>query len=118
MLPFYTKRGRAAMRRLVAYEGVPVTVARQGTRYTIPKANAATRLRPERQKTVLGQMCEHVGWKYKPVVDQLEAARKKKAAAAFKRGQKVRDAWKKARKEAVKKMNKDNVAILKKFGVI
>lgn len=118
MLPFYTKRGRSAMRRLVAYEGVPVNVASQGTRYTIPKANAATRLRTERKKTVLGEMCKHIGWKYQPVVQKLEAARKAKAARFFKRTEKVRSAWKKARAEAVKKMNAGNVAILKKFGVI
>lgn len=118
MLPFYTKRGRSAMRRLVAYEGIPVTVAGKGTRYTIPKANAALRLRPERAKTVLGQMCEQVGWKYAPVIKTLEEARKKKAARFYARGEKVRNAWKSARKEAVKKMNSGNVAVLKKFGVI
>jgi len=117
MLPFYTKRGRAALRRLVAYEGIPVNVANKGTRYVIPKAEASSRLRKERKKTVLGQMCEHIGWKYKPVVDRLEAARKTKAARFYKRTNKLRDAWKKARKEAVKKMPAGNVAILKKFGV-
>jgi len=117
MLPFYTKRGRAALRRLVAYEGIPVNVASKGTRYVIPKAEASSRLRKERKKTVLGQMCEHIGWKYKPVVDKLEAARKTKAARFYKRTAKLRDAWKKARKEAVKKMPATNVAILKKFNV-
>jgi large subunit ribosomal protein L13Ae len=117
MLPYYTKRGKAALRRLVAYEGIPVNVANKGTRYTIPKASATTRLRPERAKTVLGNMCQHVGWKYKPVVDKLEAARKLKAERFHKRTAKLRDAWKKARKDALGKLNADNKAILKKFGV-
>jgi len=117
MLPYYTKRGHAALRRLVAYEGIPVNVANKGTRYVIPKAESATRLRKERKKTILGEMCEHIGWKYKPVVDKLETARKAKAARFHKRTAKLRDAWKKARKEATKKMPAANVAILKKFGV-
>jgi large subunit ribosomal protein L13Ae len=117
MLPYYTKRGHAALRRLVAYEGVPANVANKGTRFVIPKASAVARLRPERKKTVLGEMCQHIGWKYKPIVDQLETARKAKAARFQKRTEKLRSAWKKARKDAVGKMNKDNVAILKKFGV-
>lgn len=116
MLPYYTKRGHAALRRLVAYEGIPVNVANKGTRFIIPKADASTRLRPERSKTVLGQMCAHVGWKYKPIVDKLEAARKTKASRFHKRTQKLRDAWKKARKDATAKMNPANVAVLKKFG--
>jgi len=117
MLPYYTKRGHAALRRLVAYEGIPVNVANKGTRYIIPKAEASSRLRKERKKTVLGEMCQHIGWKYKPIVDKLEAARKTKSARFHKRTAKLRDAWKKARKEAVKKMPAANVAILKKFGV-
>jgi large subunit ribosomal protein L13Ae len=118
MLPYYTKRGRAALRRLVAYEGVPANVASKGTRFVIPKAEAVSRLRPERKKTVLGEMCSHIGWKYQPIVQKLETARKAKAARFHKRTQKLRDAWKKARKEAVGKMNAGNVAILKKFGAI
>ena len=34
------------------------------------------RLKPGRVFTVLGNMCKHVGWKYKGVVDKLEVARK------------------------------------------
>merc|ERR1712146_754787 len=48
MLPFYTKRGKLALRRLQVYEGVPSSVARKGKRYTIPKAERHTRLMPER----------------------------------------------------------------------
>jgi large subunit ribosomal protein L13Ae len=116
MLPYYTKRGHAALRRLVAYEGIPVNVANKGTRYVIPKAESASRLRAERSKTVLGQMCQHIGWKYKPIVDKLETARKTKAARFHKRTQKLRDAWKKARKDASAKLSAGNVAVLKKFG--
>jgi large subunit ribosomal protein L13Ae len=117
MLPYYTKRGRSALRRLVAYEGIPANVANKGTRFVIPKAEATTRLRPERAKTVLGEMCQHIGWKYKPIVDKLEKARKEKAARFQKRTEKARAAWKKARKEAVAKLKPEAAALLKKFGV-
>merc|ERR1712146_653898 len=81
MLPFYTKRGKLALRRLQVYEGVPSSVARKGKRYTTPKAERHTRLMPERAFTVLGNMCQHIGWKYKGVVDKLEKARKEKPRA-------------------------------------
>ena len=118
MLPFRTKRGHAALRRLVAYEGVPMNVANKGTRMVIPKALSGKRLKSERSRTVLGDMLTKMGWKYQPVVQKLEAARKEKAARFHKRTEKVRATWKKARSDAVKKMNKDNVAVLKKFGAL
>lgn len=117
MLPFRTKRGHQALRRLVAYDGIPANVANKGTRYVIPKASSSTRLRAERSKTILGNMCQHLGWKYAPIVRQLETARKAKAARFHKRTAKLRQAWKSARAEATKKMSPANVAILKKFGV-
>jgi large subunit ribosomal protein L13Ae len=118
MLPFRTKRGHAALRRLNAYEGIPVNVANKGTRMVIPKAQSARRLRTERAKTVLGAMLTKIGWKYGEVVKNLETARKEKAARFHKRNEKVRSTWKKARTDAVKKMSKDNVAVLKKFGAL
>jgi len=59
-----------------------------------------------------------MGWKYQPVIKQLEEARKEKAARFHKRTEKLRATWKKARTDAVKKMNKENVAVLKKFGAL
>ena len=118
MLPFRTKRGHAALRRLNAYEGIPMNVANKGTRMVIPKAQSATRLRTERSKTVLGNILTKMGWKYGNVIKNLENARKEKAARFQKRTEKIRSTWKKARCEATKKMNKENVAILKKFGAL
>jgi hypothetical protein len=63
-------------------------------------------------------MCQHVGWKYKPIIDKLEAARKDKAARYYKKQAGYRAAWADARAKAVAKMSPANVAILKKFGVI
>ena len=117
MIPCYTKRGKAALRRLQAFEGVPSSVARKGQRFTIPKAERRTRLQPERAYTVLGNMCQHVGWKYKPVVDKLEKARKEKAARQHAKRATVKAAWDSARKEALGKISAGNRAILSKFGV-
>ena len=116
MVPFWTKRGKSAFRRLQAFEGVPSSIARKGQRFTIPKAERHNRLQPERAYTVLGNMCQHVGWKYKAVVDKLEKARKEKAARHFKRRAVVKSAWDSARKEALGKISQENRAILAKFG--
>lgn len=118
MLPFYTKRGKSALRRLVAYEGVPKNVARLGQRVVIPKAQRQARLMPERSFTVLGNMCQHIGWKYKGVVDQLEVERKEKAAREHEKRVVVKAAWDAARKEAVAKMPAGAVATLQKFGAL
>ena len=116
MVPFWTKRGKAALGRLQAYEGVPSSVARKGQRFTIPKAQRHNRLQPERAFTVVGNMCQHVGWKYKAIVDKLETARKEKAARHFKRRAVVKAAWDSARKEALGKISSENRAVLAKFG--
>ncbi|KAH9600747.1 Ribosomal protein L13 [Trypanosoma melophagium] len=116
MLPRYTKRGQKALRALVAYEGVPVNVVRTGGRVVIPKAQRHYCFRSERPYTVLGNMCKHVGWKYSEVVENLEKARVEKATRHHKKTEKLRSAWKSARKEALSKMPKKNVEVLKKFG--
>lgn len=117
MLPRYTKRGQQALRRLVAYEGVPVNVSRTGARVVIPKAMRKNRLGAERPFTIVGEMCKHIGWKYQPVVKKLEEARKAKAARRFNSQAKLRAAWKKAQKDAVAKMPARHAATLKKFGL-
>lgn len=116
MLPRYTKRGQKALRALVAYEGIPANVTRTGARVVIPKAQRFARYKSERAYTVLGNMCKHVGWKYSDVVEKLEKARIEKAVRQYKKNAKVRDAWKSARKEALTKVNKKNLDVLKKFG--
>ncbi|CCD17222.1 unnamed protein product [Trypanosoma congolense IL3000] len=117
MLPRYTKRGQRALRQLVAYEGVPVNVVRTGGRVVIPKAQRHYCYRKERRFTVLGNMCKHVGWKYSDVVKKLEAARVEKAGRYYKKMEGLRNSWKSARKEALKKMPQKSVAVLKKFGL-
>nr|5T2A_M Chain M, uL13 [Leishmania donovani] len=116
MLPRYTKRGMKALNSLVAYEGIPPNVVRTGGRVVIPRAQRHVCYRSERPYTVLGNMCKHVGWKYSDVVANLEKARVEKASRHHEKQAKLRDAWKSARKEALAKMPKHNVEVLKKFG--
>ncbi|CUG90360.1 60S ribosomal protein L13a, putative [Bodo saltans] len=116
MLPRYTKRGAKALRALVAYEGIPTNCTRTGGRVVIPKAQRFSCYKSERPYTVLGNMCKHVGWKYSAVVEKLEKARIEKAARQYKKNAGVRNAWKSARKEALGKINKKNLEVLKKFG--
>jgi large subunit ribosomal protein L13Ae len=116
MLPRYTKRGQKALRALVAYEGIPANCTRTGGRVVIPKAQRFSCYKSERPYTVLGNMCKHVGWKYSAVVEKLEKARIEKAARQYKKTAGVRAAWKSARKEALGKINKKNLEVLKKFG--
>lgn len=116
MLPRYTKRGMKALNSLVAYEGVPANVVRTGGRAVIPRAQRHACYRAERPYTILGNMCKHVGWKYSDVVAKLEKARVEKSTRHHNKQAKVRDAWKAARKEALAKMPKHNVAVLEKFG--
>ncbi|CAJ1992433.1 60S ribosomal protein L13a / uL13 [Leishmania donovani] len=116
MLPRYTKRGMKALNSLVAYEGIPPNVVRTGGRVVIPRAQRHVCYRSERPYTVLGNMCKHVGWKYSDVVANIEKARVEKASRHHEKQAKLREAWKAARKEALAKMPKHNVEVLKKFG--
>ena len=116
MLPRYTKRGQSALHRLKAYEGIPVNINRTGGRVVIPKAQRRYCLKGERPFTVLGNMCQHIGWKYKGIVDKLEAVRMAKSTRYHEKQGKVRSAWKVARKEALNKISKKNLSVLQKFG--
>eukprot|EP00758_Cryptobia_borreli_P011796 Tbor_TRINITY_DN5692_c2_g3::TRINITY_DN5692_c2_g3_i1::g.8193::m.8193/K02872/RP-L13Ae, RPL13A; large subunit ribosomal protein L13Ae len=116
MLPKKNKRGAHALRNLVAYEGIPTNVAGKGHRTVIPRAQRHYCYRNDRAYTVLGDLCTKVGWKYGAVVERAEKARIAKATRRHENNSKVRDAWKAARKQAVTKMAKKDVEVLKKFG--
>ena len=45
-------------------------------RMVVPDAMRVTRLRPGRKYCVLNRMAEECGWKYKDLVERLEAGRK------------------------------------------
>merc|ERR1711916_270608 len=71
MLPHKTERGKTALKRLQAYEGVPPRF--QGRkRVVVPKALRVLRLRQGMKYTMLGRLSHEVGWKYQHVVKALE----------------------------------------------
>merc|ERR1712055_1276623 len=83
MLPHYTKRGKAALMRIKAFEGVPPPYDKM-KRMVVPDALKALRLRPGRKFCNLGRLSHEVGWKYQGVVATLEVKRKAKSAVFYK----------------------------------
>ena len=49
----------------------------------MPDAFRVTRLKPGRRFCVLGRISDEIGWKFKDVVDRLEAKRKASAAVYY-----------------------------------
>merc|ERR1712110_486781 len=65
MVPHKTERGKAALRRLQTFEGM--------------------RLKPGRKFCSIGRLSHEIGWKYQDVVATLEAKRKVKSEAYYKK---------------------------------
>jgi len=102
MLPHKTSRGKAALARLQAFEGVPPKFARQKL-LVVPNALRVVRLDPKRKFCSLGRLSHEVGWKYQTVIETLELRRK--AQSSLHHSKKKRDAkiLAKAKQEVVKK---------------
>jgi large subunit ribosomal protein L13Ae len=83
MLPYKTPRGAAAFDSLEVYEGVPEKYETK-KKMVAHSALKVLRLKPHRKFCVLGQLSTVVGWKYAPVVEKLETARKAKALTWYK----------------------------------
>lgn len=77
MLPHKTERGKAALKRLKAFEGCPPPYDRR-KRMVVPNAMRIMCLKPGRKYCHLGRLSHEVGWKYKHVVRTLELKRKVK----------------------------------------
>jgi large subunit ribosomal protein L13Ae len=78
MIAHKTERGKAALKRLQAFEGVPPPYDRK-KKMVIPSALKVLRLKAGRKYCSLGRLSHEVGWKYQDVVATLEAKRKVKA---------------------------------------
>ncbi|KAI8520609.1 PREDICTED: 60S ribosomal protein L13a-like [Branchiostoma belcheri] len=78
MLPHKTTRGAQALERLKVFEGIPPPYDKQ-KRLVVPSALRIIRLMPNRRFCSLGRLSHEVGWKYKEVVDTLEAKRSARA---------------------------------------
>merc|ERR1711868_254159 len=75
MVPHKTERGKAAMKRLVTYEGIPPPYDKK-KRMVVPAGL---------KFCSLGRLSHDVGWKYQDVVATLEAKRKVKSEAFHKK---------------------------------
>merc|ERR1711974_499697 len=74
MVPHKTERGKAALKRLQTFEGVPP-----------PYDLKVIRLKPGRKFCSIGRLSHEIGWKYQDVVATLEAKRKVKSEAYYKK---------------------------------
>ncbi|KAJ8891448.1 hypothetical protein PR048_003976 [Dryococelus australis] len=78
MLPHKTPRGKAALKRLKAYEGIPPPYDKR-KRWVVPGALRVMCLKPGRKYCHVGRLSHEVGWKYQNVVRTLEKKRTAKA---------------------------------------
>ena len=100
MLPHKTARGAAALAHLKIFEGVPPPYDKM-KRLVVPSALRVLRLSPWRKYTVLGELCEQIGWKHSALIKRLEEKRKVRAAAFY------------ARKKALAKLRKQAAESIK-----
>jgi len=84
MTPHKTERGKAALKRLQTFEGVPPPYDRK-KKMVIPSALRTLRLKHGRKFCSLGRLGHEVGWKYQDIVEALEVKRKVKADAFYKK---------------------------------
>merc|ERR1712141_540519 len=84
MVPHKTERGKAALKRLQTFEGVPPPYDKQ-KRMVIPCALKVIRLKPGRRFCSVGRLSHEVGWKHQDIIETLEAKRKVKAEDFFKK---------------------------------
>nr|QIB02602.1 ribosomal protein L13 [Eucryptorrhynchus scrobiculatus] len=101
MLPHKTERGKQALRRLKAYEGIPPPYDRR-KRVVVPGALRVICLKPGRKFCHVGRLSHEAGWKYQSVVRTLETKRKVKAVLSIRK----RDKLKKITKQASEKVAK------------
>lgn len=99
MIPHKTARGAAALERLKAFEGVPHPYDRK-KRMVLPSCLKVLRLRPERRFCRLGDLSKEVGWKHSALVERLEAQRKVKSEAFYKK----KVATSRSRQDSMKKV--------------
>lgn len=78
MVPHKIERGKAALRRIKLFEGIPPPYDKR-KRVVVPTAMRVLCLKPGRAYCHLGRLSSEVGWKYKDVVRALETKRKVRA---------------------------------------
>jgi len=82
MVPYTTKRGAAAMRRLVALDGCPPPYDTK-KQHVCPRASRKLRLDPARRYSKLGRISSEIGWQHAAIVEELEEKRKRRAGEYY-----------------------------------
>uniref|UniRef100_A0A182U955 Large ribosomal subunit protein uL13 n=1 Tax=Anopheles melas TaxID=34690 RepID=A0A182U955_9DIPT len=116
MVPHKTKRGANALRRLKVYEGIPPPYDKM-KRVCVPIALRQLCLRPDRKYCTVDRVAHEVGWKYRDVVNNLEAKRKIKARIAYMHKKKLKKITWSARAVVAKRIESQN-AVLKQYGYL
>ncbi|XP_053665633.1 60S ribosomal protein L13a [Anopheles marshallii] len=116
MVPHKTKRGQNALRRLKVYEGIPPPYDKM-KRVCVPIALRQLCLRPDRKYCTVDRVAHEVGWKYRDVVNNLEAKRKIKARIAYMHKKKLKNITWKARAVVAKRIEPQN-AVLRQYGYL
>jgi len=79
MVPHKTARGKAALKRLKVFEGIPPPYDKK-KRVVVPQAMRIMCLKPGRKYCYVGRLSREVGWKYNDIVHELENKRRMKNA--------------------------------------
>jgi len=120
MVPYCTKRGAWAMRRLAAFDGCPPPYDKKKA-FVCPRAMRRLRLDPLRDYCRLDRLCHELGWQHRDTVKSLEDKRKKNGAVWLKEKRAKLDLAKKAAagvdKNLAKAIGKDKAALLDKFTI-
>ncbi|CAH1183483.1 unnamed protein product [Phaedon cochleariae] len=114
MLPHKSERGKQALRRLKAYEGIPPPYDRR-KRVVVPGALRVICLKPGRKYCHVGRLSHEVGWKYQSVVRTLESKRKVKAVLSIRKRDKLKKITK-AASEKVAKKTQPFTAVINSYG--
>eukprot|EP01064_Diplonema_japonicum_P029168 TRINITY_DN4650_c2_g1_i1.p2 TRINITY_DN4650_c2_g1~~TRINITY_DN4650_c2_g1_i1.p2 ORF type:complete len:213 (+),score=73.40 TRINITY_DN4650_c2_g1_i1:68-706(+) len=110
----HQKRGRAALKRLVCFEGVPKNMERV-KRVVCPQALRVLRLAPNRKYCRLGRLSHELGWKHQADVAKLEEERKVRGAKYFESKKATDKMWAEAKSEASKELPKQ-AKLLAQYG--
>merc|ERR1712168_859774 len=102
MLPHKLHRGKEALDRMKVFEGIPSPYDKK-KRMVVPSCLKVLRLKQRRKHCTVGRLSHEMGWKYQRVIGTLEARRKVKSSAFFKRKQADQALREKARQIALEK---------------
>lgn len=102
-----TARGQEALTRLSTFEGIPAPYDKQ-KRVVIPAALRIMRLKQHRDFTIMGSLCNSIGWKHADLLKRLEGKRKAEAEEFYIKKKEKDAKRRKAEVEASSELTKVN----------